>query len=136
VTQGKKFQCFTLEDEARTVKVFGETRIPAGRYTIKIKAYGGFHNRYTKRFGAFHRGMLHITDVPGFTDVLLHIGNDDDDTAGCLLVGTSARENVVKAGLISDSTRAYKRIYEKIIEELLAGEEVFINYIDYDDDVY
>ena len=32
VTNGKKFLCFTLEDEARETKVKGETRIPAGIY--------------------------------------------------------------------------------------------------------
>ena len=37
VTDGRKFLCFTLEDEAREVKVKGETRIPAGTYKLKLR---------------------------------------------------------------------------------------------------
>jgi len=36
-----QFLCFTLEDEGREIKVKGETRIPAGRYQIKLRAEGG-----------------------------------------------------------------------------------------------
>ena len=31
------FECFVCEDEYRSVKVKGETRIPAGRYEIKLR---------------------------------------------------------------------------------------------------
>ena len=34
---GKKFICYTLEDEARALKVKGETRIPAGTYNIELR---------------------------------------------------------------------------------------------------
>ena len=37
VTDGRKFLCFTLEDEARDTKVMGETRIPAGIYDLKLR---------------------------------------------------------------------------------------------------
>ena len=32
-----EFECYTLEDEFRSVKVFGETRIPDGRYKIELR---------------------------------------------------------------------------------------------------
>ena len=63
-TNKKDFLCFTLEDEKREVKVYGETRIPEGTYKIKYRKEGGYHNKYSKRFKDMHRGMLHITDVP------------------------------------------------------------------------
>ena len=38
VVNGKRnFLCYTLEDEQRDVKVWGETRIPAGTYEIKLR---------------------------------------------------------------------------------------------------
>ena len=121
------FQCYTLEDEYRSEKVFGETRIPAGCYALRVRDEGGFHNKYLKKFGdKFHKGMLELVDVPNFKYVLIHIGNNDDDTAGCLLVGDSANNNKVEDGFISNSTSAYKRIYPKIIDALLDGEEVNI----------
>lgn len=42
---GKKFLCYTLEDERRALKVKGETRIPAGVYSIQLRKEGGFHER-------------------------------------------------------------------------------------------
>jgi hypothetical protein len=78
-----EFQVYTLEDEDRTVKVFGETRIPNGRYQVKFRNVGGFHERYLKKYGAdFHKGMLWVKNVPNFEYILIHVGNDDDDTAG------------------------------------------------------
>lgn len=121
------FECFTLEDEYRTKKVWGETRIPAGTYQIKFRKEGGFHNKYSERFETFHVGMLHIQDVPGFKFVLIHIGNDDDDTAGCLLVGQR-----VEGWRIVNSTDAYTQLYKQVAAALLVHEEVEIEYIDDD----
>ena len=109
-TNDKKFLCYTLEDEKRDEKVMGETRIPEGTYEIKLRTVGGFHQKYTKRFGNIHRGMLHITSVPGFDYILIHCGNTDEHTAGCLLVGDSQENNqLIKNGFIGKSTQAYKR---------------------------
>lgn len=124
------FQCYTLEDEFRTEKVMGKTRIPEGKYELKLRKEGEFHQRYAQRFPAFHKGMLHLQNVPGFTYVLIHIGNDEDDTAGCLLVGNSSKSNVTSKGFIGESTKAYRFIYPKIANELELGHEVFITIKD------
>ena len=39
---GNRFLCYTLEDEARALKVRGETRVPAGVYNIELRKEGGF----------------------------------------------------------------------------------------------
>lgn len=130
---GKKFLCYTLEDERRALKVRGETRIPAGVYNIGLRREGGFHGKYSKRFAGIHKGMLHILDVPNFEYVLIHTGNTDEHTAGCLLVGDSQENNVViKDGFVGKSTNAYKRIYPRIAEALERGKEVTIKYTDLD----
>ena len=130
---GLEFLCYTLEDEARALKVRGETRVPAGTYQIKLRTEGGFHGRYTKRFGGMHKGMLHVIDVPNFKWILIHTGNTDEHTAGCLLVGDSQENNtIIKDGFIGKSTNAYKRIYPPIAKALEEGEEVTIQYIDLD----
>jgi len=124
----RSFLCYTLEDEARTVKQWGETRIPAGTYKLTLRAEGGFHSRYLAKFGAeFHKGMIYVNEVPNFEYILWHIGNDDDDTAGCLLVGKTSQDN-----FIGSSTTAYKEIYPPIRDAILSGEEVSVTYIDYD----
>lgn len=125
----QKFACYTLEDEKRDVKVWGETRIPSGRYPIKLRTEGMFHQRYLKRYGPdFHKGMLHVQDVPGFEFILIHTGNTDDHTAGCLLVGDKPNNNVIEDGFVGSSKQAYKRIYPIIRDALLSGEDVFITY--------
>lgn len=127
-----QFQCFTLEDEFRTIKVKGDTRVPAGRYEIKLRKEGGFHEKYLAKFGpAFHKGMLHITNIPDFEFILIHIGNDEDDTAGCPLVGNTVTQNVTGKGYLADSESAYKRIYPKIVDKLISGERVFITIQDF-----
>ena len=137
VTGGqRKFLCYTLEDEYRPLKdkVMGETRIPAGTYKMTLRTVGGFHSRYLKKYGDdFHKGMLWVRDVPGFEYILIHTGNTDEHTAGCLLVGNSQNENITKKdGFVGSSVTAYKRIYPPIAEALGNGEEVTITYIDYD----
>ena len=130
---GRKFLCYTLEDERRVLKVKGETRVPAGTYNIALRQEGGFHARYTKKYGGFHRGMLHICDVPNFEYILIHTGNTDEHTAGCLLVGDSQENNIIiKDGFIGKSNNAYKRIYPAIAKAIANEEEVTITYKDYD----
>ena len=130
---GRKFLCYTLEDERRTFKVKGETRVPAGVYNIGLRTEGGFHSRYTKKYGGLHKGMLHVLDVPNFEYILIHTGNTDEHTAGCLLVGDSQENNnIIKDGFIGKSNNAYKRLYPSIAKAILNNEEVTITYIDYD----
>ena len=135
VTNGRKFLCYSLEDEYRSEKVMHETRVPAGTYKVLLRKEGGFHGRYTKKYGSdFHKGMLHVQDVPGFEWILIHTGNTDEHTSGCLIVGDSQENNQLKKdGFIGRSTQAYKRIYPPIAAALEAGEEVTITYTDYDD---
>ena len=130
---GLQFLCYTLEDEQRALKVKGETRIPAGIYDIQFRKEGGFHNKYSKRFADIHKGMLQVMDVPNFDYILLHCGNTDEHSSGCLLLGDSQENNVIiKDGFIGKSTNAYKRVYPLIAKELELGNKVTIEYKDFD----
>ena len=132
ITEGVKFLAYTLEDERREEKVMSETRIPAGTYEIKLRTEGGHHNKYASRYGSMHKGMLWLQDVPNFKWILIHCGNTDEHTAGCLLVGDSQENNQIKEnGFIGSSSNAYKRIYPSIAEAV-ENEKVTIEYIDVD----
>ena len=124
-----KFLAYTLEDEYRDEKKYGETRIPEGTYKLGLRKVGGYHTKYSKRFSDIHIGMLHVLDVPNFEYILIHCGNTDEHTAGCLLLGDSQENNtLIKNGFIGKSTQAYKRIYPDIANAIDCGEEVTITY--------
>ena len=126
-----KFACYTLEDEQREVKVYGETAIPLGTYDVKFRNVGGFHDRYKKRFTGLHVGMLELQDVPNFQFILIHCGNTDENTAGCILLGDSQENNLLMPdGFIGKSTQAYKRVYKQISDELVKGNKVTIEIVD------
>ena len=130
--QGREFLAYTLEDEFREEKVSAETRIPEGTYDVKLRTTGGFHSRYANKFGDWHKGMLHVQDVPGIEYILIHTGNTDEHTMGCLLVADSSTQNITKDGFIGASVSAYKRIYPSLAQWLLDGNILTITYIDYD----
>jgi len=125
----RSFRNFTMEDQPNEPKVPGETRIPAGRYRIKLRTEGGMHGRYSDKFD-WHRGMLWLQDVPNFTFVYIHYGNYEKDTDGCILTGDGAQSNVLDDGMVMSSVSAYTRLYQEIIDEVENG-EVWITIEDY-----
>ena len=131
ISHGREFLCYTLEDPVRDVKIAGDTAIPANTYEMTLRTEGGFHEAFSKPDHwayAIHKGMLWIREVPEFEYILLHTGNRDIHTKGCLLVGDGSKENIVDEGEIQSSRAAYRRIYPPIAAALLEGTRVAITY--------
>ena len=123
------FECYTLEDQYQAVKVMHETCIPEGTHDIKFRTVGGFHEKYKKRYGNDHYGMLHLQDVPNFTYILIHAGNTDEHTSGCLIVGETQQDlDISDDGFIGHSGKAYLKLYNKVAKQLLQGKDVAIEY--------
>lgn len=131
--------CYILEDQHATKKLWGEMRIPAGTYEVSLRREGSFHARYSKKFSDFHLGMLCIHNAPDwkilqgdivFQYVLIHIGNTDDDTAGCLLTGSTVMRS--NKWSVLQSTDAYKRVYKKIAQAIYSGEKCLLTIRDMD----
>lgn len=116
------FEGFCIEDEYRAKKIMNETRIPAGLYEIKLRKAGGFHTRYSKKFGSKHKGMLWLQNVPNFKWIYIHPGNTDDDTSGCLLPNLGFNFASWYGNTSSD---AYWQLYDIVIRKL-AKEQVVI----------
>jgi hypothetical protein len=116
-----------IEDGYREVKDPGKTRIPGGRFEIKKRTWGEHFERYRKKFG--HKFSIEITNVPGFTNILLHIGNFIRDTSGCPLPNYGIvynQEKKIFSG--SQSTAAYLDFYRIIAEAFDQGKRVFITF--------
>jgi hypothetical protein len=111
--------CGSVEDqEQKGEKVKGESRVSNGVYRLALRPEGGFHNRYAQRYSEMHRGMLCVyndkdwklncPDGKKFQYILVHLGNTDDHTQGCLL------PNYVLDFLNDKGARsgdAYKKLY-------------------------
>jgi len=118
------FECFTMEDAKRDVKIDGVTCIPAGIYPLTLRKEGAMIKRYQAKFGAVHKGMLWLRDVENFKYVYFHIGNDAEDTNGCILVGEAYSK--AARGFVGNSTRAYRNIYPRVMATLAEGQLVTV----------
>ena len=123
---------YTCEDQRQNKKIAGETRIPAGVYEIKLRHGSPMSNRYDSRYSDIdHSGMLWLQEVPNFSYVYMHSGNNDDDTEGCILVGYTGNIDIANGGgNIGRSSLAYKDLYKKVHPVLMAGEKVYIEIKD------
>jgi hypothetical protein len=88
-----KFFCNTIEDRVRLLpktcpdtpkgisckckeKVYAQTAIPVGEYKVTMEI--------SPKFGLV---LPRLHNVPHFTGILIHSGNTEGDTAGCIIVG-------------------------------------------------
>jgi hypothetical protein len=92
------FQCYTLEDTERPVKIKNETAIPKGTYKVIINQ----SNR-------FKRLLPLLLNVPNFEGVRIHSGNTNHDTEGCILVGQTRGANYV-----GQSRKAFEKLFKKM----------------------
>ena len=120
-----KFQCYTLEDTYRKQKIKGSTRIPDGNYRIAWHKSPKFGATASTLIGDDYIGMPMLKNVPGFSHILIHWGNNKTHTDGCILVGTSAKDKY-----ISPSRIAWKDLYLKMKRAFIAGNKIVISIID------
>ena len=92
------FECYTLEDIERDVKVKAETAIPKGKYKVIITP----SNR-------FKRDLPLLLNVPNFEGIRIHAGNTNQDTEGCILVGQTKSKDFV-----GGSRKAFERLFAKM----------------------
>lgn len=129
---------YTVEDEIRDTKVKGETAVPYGIYTLGYRQSPKFSSSFLyseslnkliepkeqrlyptiKDFKS--HDLIWIKDIPDFEYILLHWGNSDDDTEGCLIVGSSLGVINGQEGVVR-SKAYYKELYVKIFPLIKKG---------------
>lgn len=107
------FECYTVEDLPRDVKVYGKTAIPKGKYKVVIT----MSNRFKKRLPL-------LLNVPGFEGVRIHSGNSSKDTEGCIIVG--AVNDRTDDDWVGSSKVAMSRLMSKIEDALAVKKEVWL----------
>lgn len=112
------YVCDTIEDKDRDLtqntplndikkkKVYGQTAIPSGTYnvTLDVVSTKFVQKPYFKELCGDK--LPRLMNVPGFDGVLIHTGNDEDDSYGCIIVGY----NKVK-GKVIESRKAFEKLY-------------------------
>ena len=88
------FHVHTLEPEA--ARQGNKGRIPSGVYDVLWEPVGKF------------RGYA-LKNVPGFENIEIHIGNTEDDTRGCILLGLR-RGQLLNKEAVLDSGQAVTRL--------------------------
>ena len=129
-----EYFCDTLEDkdrglkqsmslsEIKAKKVYGKTAIPAGEYEITLHIISPKYSKkpwFVKLCGA---KMPRILNIPGYDGVLIHEGNSDKDTCGCVLVG----KNTV-VGKVLESKNTFAKLYPILKAASDKGERITIN---------
>lgn len=123
-----QYICDTLEDTDRNLtkeapldkikntKVYGKTAIPIGRYKVNMNTVSP---KFKDRSWAVpYNGYIpRLENVPGFEGVLIHPGNTDEDTLGCILVGKNSTK-----GQVTNS----QNTFHILMKELQKFNEVFI----------
>lgn len=97
---------FTLENPLRTSNT--DNRIPAGVY--KCRPYSG-----TK-----YKDVFEVQNVPNRSAILIHWGNFESDTEGCILVGDSAGVSSGGKPAVLQSRVSFDRL-----KQLLVGVKEF-----------
>ena len=93
-----QFECYTLEDVERPVKLAGITAIPRGNYEVVIT--------FSERF---QKPLPLLLDVPNYAGVRIHPGNNAANTDGCILPGKGKAINEV-----TERQDAFADLFQKL----------------------
>lgn len=125
--------CDTLEDKDRGLdasmseanikhyKVYGKTAIPTGTYKVSMSEVSPkFKSRsWAKKYGGI---VPRLIGVKGFSGVLIHPGNTEADTLGCILVG----ENKVVGQVINSQQTWFRMMDNYLIPARQRGETIYL----------
>ena len=104
------FECFTLQEDTAGLESGKDLRIPEGVYKLKRHPGSRFEATLRKITGNDKDTMLNVYNdlVPYERHILIHWGNTDKDTQGCILLGETKAGNESIGG----SRAACKAFYD------------------------
>lgn len=109
------------EDMIRTLKKPSITAIPRGTYEITLDVISPKYSKVQFYKDVCNGKVPRLKNVKGFDGILIHAGNTDKDSSGCLLVG----QNKVK-GQVVNSKETFKQLYKLLQDGKSRGEKIII----------
>ncbi|EOZ8326167.1 DUF5675 family protein [Campylobacter coli] len=105
------FECFALEEDKEGLESGKDLRIPEGIYNLKRHSPSRFENTLRSITKKDDDAMINIynDDVPFDRHILIHWGNTDKDTKGCILLGLTKSDESV-----GQSRQACKEFYDLV----------------------
>ena len=126
-----EYVCDTLEDCDRgldsnmplltilNTKIKDQTAIPCGTYNILMNVVSPKYSKRQYYMDVCKGKVPRLDNVPGYSGVLIHVGNDQDDTSGCILVG----QNKIK-GKVMNSKSTFEKLYPMLKKAYNNGEKI------------
>lgn len=131
-----KWFCNVLEDTDRnlddsmsiekikSLKKPSITAIPRGTYEVSLDITSPKYSKIPFYKELCNGKLPRLLYVKGFDGILLHAGNTDKDSSGCLLVG----QNKVK-GQVINSRETFKALYKLLKDRKMKGEKITIKIL-------
>lgn len=104
------YECFALQEDTAGLESGKDLRIPEGVYKLKRHPGSRFEATLRKITGDEKESMLNVYNdlVPYERHILIHWGNTDKDTQGCILLGKTKASDESIGG----SREACKEFYK------------------------
>lgn len=119
------FKCFTLENPKIGAERKKDLAIPAGEYTVDER----FSPKFSAGFGGRKMYWVYGGEIPQDAYILIHGGNTEKDTEGCILLGTDVVRN--SAGQATSVTQSKVQVNNlfKVVDGCggIAGTTLTIN---------
>ncbi|EAJ8384628.1 hypothetical protein E7Q78_09445 [Campylobacter jejuni] len=115
------YKCFSLEEDKEGLESGKDLRIPEGNYNLKRHSPSRFENTLRSITKKDDDTMINVynDEVPASRAILIHWGNTDKDTQGCILLGLTKDNNNESVGQSRQACKEfYDLMYKKDLSEI------------------
>ena len=112
------------ESKIKELKKPSITAIPRGTYEITLDVTSPKFSKASFYKEVCNGKLPRLLNVKGFEGILIHAGNTDKDSEGCLLVGIN-----LEKGKVLNSRETFKKLYKLLKDRRIKGEKITIKIL-------
>lgn len=112
------------ESKIKELKKPSITAIPRGTYEITLDVTSPRFSKVSFYKEVCNGKLPRLLNVKGFEGILIHAGNTDKDSGGCLLVGVN-----LEKGKVLNSRETFKKFYKLLKDRRIKGEKITIKIL-------
>jgi hypothetical protein len=112
------------ESKIKELKKPSITAIPRGTYEITLDVTSPRFSKVSFYKEVCNGKLPRLLNVKGFEGILIHAGNTDKDSEGCLLVGVN-----LEKGKVLNSRETFKKLYKLLKDRKIKGEKITIKIL-------